>query len=1587
MGNILFIRKTNPTIFFLNCVKKITHKNKSLILSELGFLSTYFIFKSVKIYIKKEIKSRYLQAERLILNIKYEESTDLEKECIIYNKNIINLQKYMEKELLANKYLNKLNISGNKCQNNNSELYNSLIDIYYSLFLSENLSCKIDLDKNMDNYKNLLNLLLNKRFNINDEKEELELIKIISRNILWIESHNNYISIILNIYQKMLGYEKKLFNIIEKMIKDREITLDEDNKIKYTIKSPFYFICEALLKFSIDVNLFTNLNGQKINEYIDSLKSITKDFLIIFEDLFIKSKEISIIQEFFEIEEKLKIVNKNTTENIINVLQILIKLSFMKKIDSNLKNIEEDLSNIIMQVFNFLHKNLGDSEDFRQLIINIFINEIKQVKNNNYFKVIIDFIIKNNLIDYSYQVMSIILSEYLYSKLSFIEEDIKKIQNDKNNCFELINNVNNNILNEILLTIFENRINIYFNTYSDYNKNNEDKRNQFFILLDKNFDIFKDCINLLEIIHNNKKEKIKEKIKNESICLLYCISYVKIYIFKLANFYYYNTKDFIHYKEIINFINSEVKTEVKQMIKIYMLKVVFYILGNYQDFINYIHQNKKELFFEEFKERFKEEKESLLSFYIIPNVDENKLIKFNEYFERLFSHIFSNFNKPVTDFVHLINNNGLDYFYAISVNLIFSNLASVKYESYQRIFKEYSSFVKKIFNDNEINLSEISKKLFSLYSDEEEFNKIIKNKIIEGNKRININLLEILLYSLRFCLKSVEHKQQKGFLFSEIMSPEFETILKENCIPGNNFIDDFYVYNYYLIEKHLIKDNLPWNIGAYVCSCGLYYSIAPCGIPYIEGKCTNCGKPIGGGKHPPGVKGSHGFAHVPGHYRIFKNVEQKNYTFSMYGDNDQSIPNMMIDDYKKLKIDPILNKEKYGIYKVSKFTFEANEIIYQKVRNLSSVGYRLLNFILYSHLFYVNCLGFISNEIVSKYVCDEMTCIQMIEEDWNFLKAALKSKGIQNIQIFLNLIFEKLSEKIKNCKEIKTVEEHEKFENEIEELLEQSYNEYDNNYQIYINNINKMQKSNKNSIKSLMLENNDIKAYDELDYPFYKYFIMTSYPTKEDFIHELKNIKEYEKKYPIISYYLREDNPEKFLIKYLPKFNNFSNFMIEHYSYKISREDAAKRIIKEEDLYKQDKQGFKKNFQCFIKIWEELRPYSIKYGCRDEMKPIDLNQDLAVAYFLNDDGDLGKGMYIASAYQNFIEWQNNFLDIIIENSKQNGNMNKYVRNMERYVDVQKAGNCEAINFDIVNKEFMKLIYENSKRNIFRKDTSINYKNYRQIIYDFDSIEKSLEDMLLPGKTKFQSHEKLKFITFHFEGFRGNKSSVLNDFEDKYKQVPLNLENKIIIYDIIKEEKMQNLLDILFFLQFLIFFFTQEKHKEEDEIKSIILPENITLSKECEEFLHNPKIQIKLKDLIGVYSFFELFCFESIIENLPVHYKKEMDNIKKNKIISLFEEKIFKIISKKPLAIACRKFISRYLVGNRKDSDYNENKNIADYLTRDEFWPKEIINNEIDFSNDIDIIKKENLIIGQCFELYKLLGIDERQEFEDFNKKN
>jgi hypothetical protein len=298
--------------------------------------------------------------------------------------------------------------------------------------------------------------------------------------------------------------------------------------------------------------------------------------------------------------------------------------------------------------------------------------------------------------------------------------------------------------------------------------------------------------------------------------------------------------------------------------------------------------------------------------------------------------------------------------------------------------------------------------------------------------------------------------------------------------------------------------------------------------------------------------------------------------------------------------------------------------------------------------------------------------------------------------------------------------------------------------------------------------------------------------------------------------------------------------MIDYYSYKVSREEASRKIIKDEEIYKNNQQKFKEKFENFITIWKDIKPFATQYGCRDGMPPVDLDENKSLAYFLNDNGEIGKGMYIAAAYQNFIDLQNAFLNGLIEPLKLNGILNNFVNQMEKTIDVQKAKKNEALNFDVIDEVFMETIFENSKRNIYKNDNSINYMNYKQYIYDFGSIEKKLGEKLLPGKVKFNDHEHLKFVTFCFEGFRGNKTSVLSVFALKYKQIVLSLEKKQIIYDSIKDKiqvENEDLSKILFSIQLLIYYLTQELKKDSDDIKDIIeeLPDYVTISKECVDF--------------------------------------------------------------------------------------------------------------------------------------------------------
>ena len=99
---------------------------------------------------------------------------------------------------------------------------------------------------------------------------------------------------------------------------------------------------------------------------------------------------------------------------------------------------------------------------------------------------------------------------------------------------------------------------------------NDGKINPTFIISDKSLEEFKQCANILETIYNNRKEG-KKDIKNDLLCQLYAIAYIKIYLYKYADFSYRCNQQFIDFEEVLKAINGNAKTEVRQMLKIYVL--------------------------------------------------------------------------------------------------------------------------------------------------------------------------------------------------------------------------------------------------------------------------------------------------------------------------------------------------------------------------------------------------------------------------------------------------------------------------------------------------------------------------------------------------------------------------------------------------------------------------------------------------------------------------------------------------------------------------------------------------------------------------------------------------------------------------------------------------------------------------------------------------------------------------------------------------------------------------------------------------------------------------------------------------------
>ena len=1564
--------------------------------------------------LKNENDLRNFDDEEEDENIKKSIEKSIEKNI---ERNQNNLYNYLKSIPLFKKII--IDLDSNDCQKEEAiKFYNMLYDDYLLIFLANNFDLALTKEFNyelIENWKNLIKRLVKHRFgDYNKDIKIDDIFNKITRDILYIESNKKYIILVLLIYQKLTFIQ---------LLNEKMNRIIEQNEIKYECgskRSPieskkvnecFFIFTESMIKIILMENNLYNKVGENVLGFTNKIKEIYHYASQLDFELNLFSKELSNIKCFIDIEKALNEIDEYKEDNIKKLIDMIIEKNKHNKINENLEEKEKEkeileIHDNIKNLYHFLKKLIGKHKNFSKIFNEILYGEYKRITDEHFRKLILELIINDeDLIKYSTKIFIFFFYDVTGNNdLDSLDKGDEEI-NQINMYFEVIeNSLGKNgpakiRLEQILINLFESYFLVFFeeipnledNKLQIYFKQYYESKLKELIMQDFSLKIFRNKILQLEKIFNqeilgkNDMESDK-KINYPNIIKLYSIAYIKIYLYKTISFVY--KKDIKLNDDILLAIRGESINDFRKIIKIYVLKLINNYLDKYQDLKNYPFKNHN--LFDDFSEQLSEEKSEILNYYFVSS--EQKKECYNEFIVELDKLIENDFDSETKLVLKYIEEENIDIFYSIIANKILSNI-----DLDTKLYLKFVSFYKNLFNKNENNASNNLKELLSLFTDENKFNIIIRNKIKLQNKdntsnQLDYNQYEIILNSMRFCIQTT-YKENKNNFYFNLISKEFSNIIDSYCIPGIDEPDNWVINNYYKLEKHL-NTKLP-DHGAYVCSCGFFYDIPPCGFPTESSECPKCKKLIGGTEKKPEEKGYHKMILREGHYRIFKNLEEKKEEFERFKDTDELIPNMLLSNYRNKIIEPILNKSNFGIPKIDKITFIQKN---KKIRKLSQVGYRLLNYIFYSHLFFSNCLGYINDEFKEKNSFENMSYIYILSTDWNLLKQALFEKGITVIQIFLNLIFDKFSELLKNCGEMKNAEQRNKFEENVEELLNKCYQEYQKYSENYLKINQKLHRAEPEAIKSIILELYNPEQYDEKKYPFLKYFIMTKYSTEETFRNELYKIKNYEDLYPLVSSYINPKNKEIELLKYLPKYNKFLNYMINHYSYKISRKEANNKKLKDEPIFK-DKEN---DLNEFIKVWMLIKGYVTQYQCHQmEVQDI-LNDRMPLINFLVDDGEVEKGMYLAGGYEQFIKWQNGFIKPIINALEKNkeGILYYFKENLKHKIDVQKATDNEIIkkefpdNSDNIN--FLHLINLNCYRDIFFENYKINYSNYNNFVYDFETIEEELGNILLTGKRIF--NDKIHFVTYTYEGFRGEKSSTLIDFMSIYPPQKLNDNEKKELFKYIKEKSKYGDIDftqIIFSIQQIIHYLTQEKIGPESKLNDILSskPAYLNISNECKNLFENLS-DFGISKLFEIYSFLELFCFDSMKKNLKDDYKIKLNELQKQKIEEYYKNGEQISIDKVNLASFCRKLISRYLISKRNDNDINDDNLLSLYLMKADLWDLDIIRNNDLFEIEINSIKAyiPDIKICQTFDLCDYLDphntkLKEYKEMIEKEKEN
>ena len=1372
------------------------------------------------------------------------------------------------------------------------------------------------------------------------------------------------------------------------MIEEKKIKMEESKR------NPYYSRINKFCFFYIIESICIKLK-ERIYEII-----IDKDCDYINKTQFFNSI-IYFSQNLLKLEKRFLLFSKEifTLDIITKIIsQILLKskdLSILKTSSINLSNLflmnnqQDKFINILNEQNSSLNIIFRENLDENSRLMNIILlNYYKSKSSKDLKKKGIEFLLKNNinhdkLIEYSYPLMQQIFKfstlEPLKdgNKLKF-EEHFK----EDDIITKFINDKNDQKLNELFLYRFEIICDNYFKKILK-NENNKDKYQDLCGNTSKDF--------LICAINNFYKIGDYKQVKLNNIFYYYCIAYIKRYLSYYINVLY-DENSFQHFsdREEVNeilFAKNPKEKGRDTTIIYYCLKLLFKKHNNWEEFNDYynnqISNNNDDIF--ELKKNKKEIEIGLESLKYLPTLLLDITKKENPYYIEL---LFENDLKKNEEIFNnlFLKNKSYEYLYTFMSNLLIlyyctdSKKENIeKKNNYKNLIMSIKEY---LIKNNKISDKDILDFII-LFFESEKINEKINKKIgLEGKK--DEKKIIIILFALRFIFSMIINSEQKIIneegLYFKLLTKNVLSIIDKGFIPGNFQNTNLKIQNFDEIKTNLTKE--PLKYGAYLCSCGYHYTIDKCTFPTKEFDCPICRKKIGGKKHI--------LVRRDGHIRIFFDEETRlnkiNHSYA-----DKEVP------YKYLaQLENEINIEKKDLIKglkpVNKVSFLKKE---EKVREMSNITYRFLNFILYSFLFYSNIKEYIKDKNINKYVIESMTCFDIIEKDWDFMKEILE--GELDVELFLNLIFDEIINKFINCPIFKTKEEAIQFEKEINEIITNKIKnkELIKEYKKLNEDIIKI---NPNSSKAIIQEIYPFTKYPELKE--LKYFYISEFPGEEDFKLKFNSKEKNKEKYPILNTIINDDKLQERikLMKKLPLINKVCNEMINYASFKYSREEAKEILIKDELINNE----IYNLLNEFIKIYKEIRPHIKQEGCHefgDLYYELDI-KNLHLSDLCVDSGEMGFGLVYLAIYKEMADWQNSFINVVINSS--NEHLKYYKDSFNSKIMIQDCEEEQILNLPSFGIENDKSKDNNEKDNINLLEVILNnsYRKENKIIYDYDEIEDELANSILPKIRSFKS--EFRKVKYQYECFEGDR---ITNFMEKYLQRELTeneLKNIIIYINENQNNNKFNIKNFLFSLQYLIDIILDKSPDINETISSVIKNiDNIPSGEMTKDFFSTMNENMKndknnnsftINCLININDIIEMFCWDIIRNNLDTQYLEDINENIKIQINSFFNEIITKdsknnntiILKKIHLCSAIRRLITRYLSG-KSDENINPKNKLKNYLIKIELWPINFAESEIIEEEVNQIFGDLDILICHSLKLYDYLGGD-KSELDKIKKK-